>query len=148
MKNLLKNIRRSKGFTLAALSTKSGIPLSTIGNFETGRRGINEEYLKKIADALDVPVADIARPVVVEDGPEYFVKGIGKVEPNGYVDVPPALLAEWLTGAIEREDWKTAAQISALLNGVAKENLRRQSLKSQTAESKEEGGTHEEGNRP
>ncbi|MDI9402073.1 MAG: helix-turn-helix domain-containing protein [Limisphaerales bacterium] len=59
MKNSLKKIRRLKAWTLKELSEKSGVALSTIGNFETGRTRVSPRVLKKLSAALQVPASQI-----------------------------------------------------------------------------------------
>lgn len=59
MKNYLKEIRKAKGLTLQELSHQSGIPLSTIGNFETGRCGASILVLNKLAATLQVSIDQI-----------------------------------------------------------------------------------------
>lgn len=54
MNNSLKKIRKLKGWTLKELSERSGIPLSTIGNFETGRTRVSPKVLKKLSVSLRV----------------------------------------------------------------------------------------------
>ncbi len=54
MNNSLKEIRKSRGWTLKKLSERSGVPLSTIGNFENGKVGVSLPVLKKLAFALEV----------------------------------------------------------------------------------------------
>jgi transcriptional regulator with XRE-family HTH domain len=54
MKNSLKKIRKLKGWTLKELSERSGIPLSTIGNFETGRTRVSPKVLKRLSTSLRV----------------------------------------------------------------------------------------------
>jgi transcriptional regulator with XRE-family HTH domain len=95
------------------------------------------DVLSGMAHRLGVSVDSL----ICEEGSEWTIKGIGKVDANGYVNVPPKLLAEWLACAIERDDWKTVHQMSALLNAVSEENLKRQNANGQppVAEEKKEG---------
>jgi hypothetical protein len=91
----------------------------------------------KSEDTTPKSLLESGRLSVVNDHDvECIISGVGKVEPNGYVNVPPGLLAEWLA-AIQAEDWKCASQISGLLNSVAKANLKRKELPIQPEQKKE-----------
>lgn len=81
MNNFLKQVRTLKQLTLKELADKTGISFSTIGNYETGKRGISDEYLKKIATALQVPVSEIAPPRHVIEMSDGFKKDSLEVEP-------------------------------------------------------------------
>jgi len=52
----LRSTRREKGVSLKKLSEMTGIGLSTIGNYETGKYPISQEFLSRIAATLDVTV--------------------------------------------------------------------------------------------
>jgi len=58
-RNHLQAIRNAKGYTLAQLSDATGVPVSTIGNFENMKRGINDGALDAIVDFLQVCVGDV-----------------------------------------------------------------------------------------
>jgi transcriptional regulator with XRE-family HTH domain len=55
----LKKLRKNKGLTLKQLSEKSGLGLSTLGNFETGRYDMSPGNLEKLAEVLEVSVQEI-----------------------------------------------------------------------------------------
>ncbi|MDF3129257.1 helix-turn-helix domain-containing protein [Kiritimatiellaeota bacterium B1221] len=57
----LRNIRKNMGYTLKSLSEESGIGVSTIGNYETGKTEMSEESLKKIASILKVTTEELSR---------------------------------------------------------------------------------------
>lgn len=57
--NLIKQARTAKNLTQQELSIKSNVPLSSIKQYETGKRNPKIEQLQKIAEALDVPLTDI-----------------------------------------------------------------------------------------
>lgn len=59
MQNNLRSLRKRRGYTLKTLSEITGLSIGTIGNFETGERGIGQDALEKVASALSVTVADI-----------------------------------------------------------------------------------------
>jgi transcriptional regulator with XRE-family HTH domain len=57
----LAAIRKAKGLTLVELSSKVGISHPALWNFENGKKSLREATLVKIAEALDVPFAAIAK---------------------------------------------------------------------------------------
>lgn len=56
----LKKMRLEKGLTQNQIAKKAGISRVAVGNYERGDRQPNLETSRKIADALGVPVADLA----------------------------------------------------------------------------------------
>ena len=56
----LRNIRKARGISLAELSKMCGISIGSIGNYETGTRGMSQHFLQKIADALQISVEEIS----------------------------------------------------------------------------------------
>lgn len=56
----MKQIRQIKGMTQNQLAEKANISRVAIGNYERGDRQPNISITQKIADALGVPVADLA----------------------------------------------------------------------------------------
>lgn len=63
--NAIRRIRKEKAMTQDELAKKSGIAAPTIRKYESGRLNPKARTIKKIADALSVPVSSIAPP-------EYF----------------------------------------------------------------------------
>lgn len=59
LKNRLKEIRKSRGLTLEKLSEMSGVSLSQISRIEKGERGWSVDSLPKLAEALNVTVAEL-----------------------------------------------------------------------------------------
>lgn len=57
----LRSIRKARGLSLAELSKMCGISIGSIGNYETGTRGISPFFLQKIADALQISVEEISK---------------------------------------------------------------------------------------
>ncbi|MEU6850975.1 XRE family transcriptional regulator [Actinacidiphila alni] len=55
----LRELRRRRGATLAALSQTTGIPVSTLSRLESGHRKPGLELLLPLARALDVPVDEL-----------------------------------------------------------------------------------------
>ena len=70
MSSELKVVRKSQGITLKKLAAKTGIALSTLGNFETGRYPLSQEFLERVAKELHVDVSEISsRDNQVQDFP-------------------------------------------------------------------------------
>lgn len=55
----IKEFRKIRGLTQKQLAEKLGVTTITIQNYENNRREPNIETLKKIADALEVPMYDL-----------------------------------------------------------------------------------------
>lgn len=53
----LRTIRKARKLTLEQLSAASGIPASTLGNYETGRIRLGPERVAILADVLEVPAS-------------------------------------------------------------------------------------------
>jgi transcriptional regulator with XRE-family HTH domain len=71
--NSLKRIREDRRMTLDELAQLSGYGKSTINNFENGKTGASEEFLKKMAQVLKTTVSAILEDpsAVHEESPEY-----------------------------------------------------------------------------
>lgn len=61
MRKFLKQRRQNAGLTLAQLSEKSGIALSTLGNFEKGRSNLSKEKLRSLAAFLGCSPEEISK---------------------------------------------------------------------------------------
>lgn len=59
MKILIKEVRKNKGITLRELAFKSGIPKSTLSNFENDKSSPDMDNLEAIARALNCRIADL-----------------------------------------------------------------------------------------
>lgn len=55
----IRGARKRAGFTQVRLSEATGIDQACISRMENGKQGITLEYLKRIAEALDVPLGDL-----------------------------------------------------------------------------------------
>lgn len=55
----IRNFRKIKGITQGELAKETNLSRNTIVNFETERRDPRVKDLKKIANALDVPVEQL-----------------------------------------------------------------------------------------
>lgn len=61
MRNGLRELRKIKGLTQDQLSRKSGVHRTSIARYETGKNGMSEKNLIRIAGALDVPVDEVLK---------------------------------------------------------------------------------------
>lgn len=57
--NRIRKFRSEKGMTQKEMSELTGIPYSTYSNYENNNREPGIEQLGKIADALDIPIAEL-----------------------------------------------------------------------------------------
>jgi transcriptional regulator with XRE-family HTH domain len=57
----IRRVRTERGLTQESLAEKSGVDRTLLIAMEYGRRGLLYERLFDIADALDVPVAELLR---------------------------------------------------------------------------------------
>src|SRR5882757_3776860 len=62
MSNRIKELREARGLSLEALGKLIGVERSTIWKLEMDRQKLTVDYLKKIAAALSVDVADVIAP--------------------------------------------------------------------------------------
>ena len=53
----LRNLRVKDGLSVTALAAKAGIGRAHLSNIEAGRRGCSPAALKRLAEALAVPVS-------------------------------------------------------------------------------------------
>jgi transcriptional regulator with XRE-family HTH domain len=99
--NSLKRIREDRKMTLDELAQLSGYGKSTINNFENGKTGASEEFLKKMASVLKTSVAEIledpAAPSLHESPPEYRINV--RPEVMAVLDGGPALAATKMNDA-------------------------------------------------
>jgi transcriptional regulator with XRE-family HTH domain len=79
--NPLREIRQKRGFSLRELAKRSGVGISTIGNYETGRGNASSEILKKLAAVLRVSPSEIRAATmspsimtVINSGPSVAAK--------------------------------------------------------------------------
>lgn len=60
MRTLIREVREDAGLSQVKLAKRANVPLSTLANWEQGRRAPNDLYkLKKLANVLRVPVDDL-----------------------------------------------------------------------------------------
>ena len=76
MKNKVKAIRLERGLTLEQLADISGLSVSQISKIENAKRGWSVDSLQRLADALNVKVADLIDPSDIwQDVPIFGVIG-------------------------------------------------------------------------
>jgi transcriptional regulator with XRE-family HTH domain len=63
---ILQSLRLSKGLVVRELAAKSGIDPALISKFETGKRFPNEDHIRVLARALEVPFAELKKKWKVE----------------------------------------------------------------------------------
>ncbi|MEN1938251.1 helix-turn-helix transcriptional regulator [Paenibacillus sp. 102] len=56
---VLREIRESKGYTINEVSNGSKIPVSTLYDVESGRKGLISSRAKSIADFCGVPIESL-----------------------------------------------------------------------------------------
>ena len=60
MRTLIREVREDAGLSQVKLAKRANVPLSTLSNWEQGRRAPNDLYkLKRLANVLRVPVDDL-----------------------------------------------------------------------------------------
>lgn len=70
--NNIRDERKKRGLTQAQLAEKIGVAQTTVANWENDTRNASVKNLQKIADALEIPIANLAVAVVYRNGE--FVK--------------------------------------------------------------------------
>ena len=63
----VRRIRQAKGISLRKLAGQTKLSLSYLSNYENGKVNITVNSLKKIANVLEVPLADLLDNHVNED---------------------------------------------------------------------------------
>jgi transcriptional regulator with XRE-family HTH domain len=87
----VKEIRRRKGWSQKDLAEESGVGQDTISGIESGRHEPRPSTLRKLADALDVEVADFFRePALTEKAEAPREAGRLKVP-----ELPETEIADW-----------------------------------------------------
>ena len=70
----IRTLRTSRGWSQSGLAAAIGVSKSYLSHIEAGRRPVGPEVLRKIADALDVDVAQLEQGVPVDALEELHVK--------------------------------------------------------------------------
>ena len=63
----IKEIRKQKGLTQKQLGDLCGIADSNIRKYENGKQNPKIETLQKIADALEVPLAELTETIINDE---------------------------------------------------------------------------------
>jgi transcriptional regulator with XRE-family HTH domain len=64
----LKSLRIARGWTLAEVSERTGVPISTLSKVENGKTELTMDRLLRISVALEVNIADLFRSPAAEAG--------------------------------------------------------------------------------
>lgn len=64
----LKSLRTERGWTLAQVSERTGVPVSTLSKVENGKTELTMDRLLRISVALEVNIADLFRSPAAERG--------------------------------------------------------------------------------
>jgi len=64
----LKSLRTERGWTLAQVSERTGVPVSTLSKVENGKTELTMDRLLRISVALEVNIADLFRSPAVDRG--------------------------------------------------------------------------------
>lgn len=105
----LRQVRKEKGYTIKRLSAETGIAVSTIGNYETGKYPMSDARLSRIADTLGVKSADIEQHVVRESSAEY---GSDPWLQPGWSGFNTETLEGMLNACREMRDWSAVAALA------------------------------------
>lgn len=57
--SVLRNVREARGLTIQEVSQASNIPVKTLYNIETGKKGIIEKRARILADLFNEPIEKI-----------------------------------------------------------------------------------------
>lgn len=64
----IRELRNKKGYSLGDLSKMTGVPKSTIADFEKGKiKNLNEENLNRIADVLECSSQELKIEIIEND---------------------------------------------------------------------------------
>lgn len=115
----LRDLRKSRGLTLQELAENTGISVGSIGNYETGTRGIGQQSLQKIADFLHVDIREIEEPLI---DPHSGQPADRTAEMRAFGEQyatrmqTTEALEKMLDAAREARDWKAAAGLAIILS--------------------------------
>lgn len=59
LNTMLEILLRKKNLSLTKLAKQSGIPVSTLHSWTTGKKTLNLEQLKKVSLTLEIPIHDL-----------------------------------------------------------------------------------------
>ncbi len=98
----LKRLRAQKGLSQARLAARAGVDPSTVNQIERGAREASPATLRKLADALDVSLAEL-----LEEAGTPKVGGRSSLEPsfNDVLEEGRRPLRPWVRYVTRRIDW-------------------------------------------
>ena len=96
----LKELRESRGTSMRALATKSGLSANALSMIERGNTSPSVSMLYKLADALEVPITEFFVPAVVKQS-AIFVKAETPTRVPFASGVWEGLGGEKFTGRVE-----------------------------------------------
>lgn len=87
---VLTKLRARNGWTLKEMSGRSGIPVSTLSKIEHGRLSLTYDKLQKLAERLDIPMADLFAEEEKQSAPPPIMgrRSIGTMQSAVRVDTP------------------------------------------------------------
>jgi len=87
---VLTKLRSRNGWTLKEMSGRSGIPVSTLSKIEHGRLSLTYDKLQKLAERLDIPMADLFAEEEKQSAPPLVMgrRSIGTIQSAVRVDTP------------------------------------------------------------
>ncbi|WP_186002384.1 helix-turn-helix domain-containing protein [Mycobacterium sp. KBS0706] len=107
MANRIKELREAAGLSLDGLAKLVAVDRSTIWKLETGRQKLTVDYLKAIAAALRVDIAD----VVESRGSEKAAEVSGLAATSSVVEMPRGLELIPVVGAVQAGHWVEALEL-------------------------------------
>ena len=130
----LREVRKSKRLTLAAVGKRSGYSVSALSKMENERLGITYDKLTKLAVALDVDISSLFTGVAEVQGPQAVGrrsiarKGSGKTVSTGlydYLYVSPELSSKQMVPILVKIQ-ATSMGSSGRICGMGAKDLRSQ----------------------
>lgn len=79
----LREFRVEKGWTLADVAERTGIPVSTLSKVETGKMSLSYEKLLRLSRGLEIDITRLFAPAVVRPAPAQPAFGRRSITPLG-----------------------------------------------------------------
>lgn len=111
---VIRRERRERGLTLKALANRSALSVVYVGELERGKKYPSAMVLERLAEALDLSVADVLDLVAEElrGSRQPLASAIGFVMPNG-PGVAPRVTVKRIVNLLEPEEVATMADLGA-----------------------------------
>ncbi|HEV7129330.1 MAG TPA: helix-turn-helix transcriptional regulator [Ktedonobacterales bacterium] len=118
---VIRRERHERGLTLRELAERSALSVVYVGELEHGKKYPSAVVLERLADALDLSVADVLEMVADElrGVPQPVTNAIGFVMPNRSGEVP-RITVKRLVNLLEPEEVATMAGLGAFF--IARRN--------------------------